>query len=605
MESELVQEDADRYVATGAVNSLHVPTSLLDSLTARLDRLGKAKDIAQIGAVIGREFSAALLAGVASQSANSLQPALTQLTDSELIPATDTFPETTYAFKHALVRDAAYATLPRAKRRHLHSRIADVLENSFPFSVATQPELLAHHLAEAGFTVRAVEYLQKAAQHAIARSANAEAIAHLTRALELLPAVDDSAERKRARFSLEAMLSQAMIARYGYAAPKTRDALLKASTLIEESTESSRKFAVLYGIWASHYVAGELVEQRCAAAEFLKEAERSGDAAIKCVGHRLIGTTYLTMGELAAGLRHLKKAWALYDSEHHAVFGYQYGQDIGASTLCYLSWALWHLGYVEQASRAATEAMALAEKASHPHTLAYTTCHARGFMDLFRRRHEDTRAYAGLVISICNENGFLHWANCGAIFNGWAAVCGNQVDRGIELLQEGLSAWQSGGARLWMPMFQMLQAQAYAKAGRSETALKAIEQAISACESSGERWAIAEVLRTRASLLARAGDGKRAEAEAVLLDSLDIAQRQEARSWTLRTACDLSRLWQRQGRNGTALKLLQSVFDEFTEGFDTKDLLEAHKLLLTLKPNSRWKRTTDDRIYSVGTKRKT
>jgi len=484
------------------------------------------------------------------------------------------------------------------------SRIADVLENSFPLSVETQPELLAHHLAEAGFTVRAVEYLQKAAQRAMARSANTEAIAHLTHALELLPSVHDSVERKRARFPLEAMLSQAMIARYGYAAPKTRDALLKAITLIEESTESTRKFAILYGIWASHYVASELVKQRSAAAEFLKEAERSGDTAIKCVGHRLIGTTHLTMGELAAGLRHLKQAWALYDSEHHAVYGYQYGQDIGASTLCYLSWALWQLGYVEQASRAATEAIALAEKASHPHTLVYTICHARGFMDLFRRCHEDMRVYASSVISICNENGFLHWANCGAIFNGWAAACGEQVDRGIEMLDEGIAAWQRGGARLWMPMFQMLQAQAYAKASRSEPALKAIEQAISACQSSGERWAMAEVLRTKASLLARAGDGKRAEAEAVLLDSLDIAQRQEARSWQLRTACDLSRLWQRQGRNGTAHQLLQSVYDEFTEGFDTGDLLEAHTLLLALKPNLRWKRT-DGRKYSVGTSRKT
>ena len=156
-----------------------------------------------------------------------------------------------------------------------------------------------------------------------------------------------------------------------------------------------------------------------------------------------------------------------------------------------------------------------------------------------------------------------------------------------------------------MPMFQMLQAQAYAKAGPSETALKAIEQAISACESSGERWAMAEVLRIKASLLARAGDGKIAEAEAVLLDSLDIAERQQARSWQLRTACDLSRLWQRQGRDATALKLLQSVYDEFTEGFDTEDLRDAHKLLLTLKPNPRWKRTTDGRKYSVGTKRKT
>ena len=177
-------------------------------------------------------------------------------------------------------------------------------------------------------------------------------------------------------------------------------------------------------------------------------------------------------------------------------------------------------------------------------------------------------------------------------------------DRGIEMLGEGIAAWQGGGARLWMPMFQMLQALAYAKASRSEPALKAIEQAISACQSSGERWAMAEVLRTKASLLARAGDGKRAEAEAVLLDSLDIAQRQEARSWQLRTACDLSRLWQRQGRNGTAHQLLQSVYDGFTEGFDTGDLLEAHTLLLALKPNLRWKRT-DGRKYSVGTHRKT
>src|SRR5262249_339486 len=347
LESELIQEVADQYVATGALNSLKVPMSLLDSLTARLDRLGKAKDIAQIGAVIGRKFSSTLLVAVASESVKTLQPALAQLTASGLISATNNFPETIYAFKHALVRDAAYATLPRAKRQHLHSRIADVLENSFPLSVETQPELLPHHLAEAGVTGRAVEYLQKAAQRAMARSANTEAIAHLTHALELLPSVHDSVERRRARFPLEAMLSQAMIPRYGYAAPKTRDALLKAITLIEESTESTRKFAILYGIWASHYVASELVKQRSAAAEFLKEAERSGDTAIKCVGHRLIGTTHLTMGELAAGLRHLKQAWALYDSEHPAVYGYQYGQDIGASTLCYLSWALWQLGYVE------------------------------------------------------------------------------------------------------------------------------------------------------------------------------------------------------------------------------------------------------------------
>ena len=242
---------ADQYVAIG--NSLDVPASLLSSLTARLDRQGKAKEIAQIAAVIGREFSYALLAAVASEPAQFLQSALAQLTASETDHATDNFLETTYAFKHALVRDAAYATLSRPRRQYLHGRIADVLENSFPLSIETRPELLAHHLAEAGFTVRAVEYLQKAAQHAIARSANAEAIRHLTRAVELLSSVHDSVERKRARFPFEALLGQAMIARYGYAAPKTRDALLRASNLIEGSADSSQKFAVLYGIWASHY----------------------------------------------------------------------------------------------------------------------------------------------------------------------------------------------------------------------------------------------------------------------------------------------------------------------------------------------------------------
>ena len=159
------------------------------------------------------------------------------------------------------------------------------------------------------------------------------------------------------------------------------------------------------------------------------------------------------MGEFATGLHHLKRARALYNSEHHAGYRHQYGQDIGASTLCYLSWALWHLGYVDQASQVANEAMRLAEKLSHPHTLVYTICHARGFMDLFRRRYEDMQEYAGLVVSICNENGFSHWANCGTIFKGWAAVCLGQVDRGIDMLREGLAGWQEGGARLWLPMF--------------------------------------------------------------------------------------------------------------------------------------------------------
>ena len=469
----MVQDVGDEYVATGPLNSLAVPTSLVDSLTARLDRLGAAKEVAQIGAVIGRKFSHALLAAVASQSANSLQAALAQLAASELISISGELPDAIYSFKHALVQDAAYATLSRVKRQRLHSRIADVLESNFPSTRETQPELLAYHLTQAGFAARAVDYLRKAGQRSIEHSANAEAIGHLTRALELLHSSHDSLERKRAQFPLEVMLSQAMIARYGYAAPRTRETLLRARTLIDDFTEPSRKFAVLYGIWASHYVAGEVAKQRSAAVDFLTEADQTLDTAIQCIAHRIVGTTHVTMGEFATGLHHLERARALYDSEHHAGYRHQYGQDIGASMLCYLSWALWHLGHIEQASDAATEAMRLAEKRSHPHTLVYTICHARGFIDLFRRRYEDMPEYAGLVVSICNENGFSHWANCGTILDGWAAVCLGQVERGIDMLREGVVRWQKGGARLWMPMFSKLEAEAYAKSWPRWARLKA------------------------------------------------------------------------------------------------------------------------------------
>jgi predicted ATPase len=417
----------------------------------------------------------------------------------------------------------------------------------------------------------------------------------------LLQSRPDYPHRKRAAFPLEALLSQAMIASYGYTAGSTRETLLRARALIDESTDPLEKFAVLYGLWASHYTAGEPAKLRGAAAEFLAEAERTNDVAVLCVAHRLVGTTHVALGEFAAALDHLKLARMLYDSERDADYhqfgqdsgtaerhaGYhQFGPDIGASALCYLSWALWHLGYVDQASEAATEAMKLAEKLSHPYTLVYTICHARGFIDLFRRRCENTSSYSGLLVSICKENGFSHWVNCGVILDGWAAVCAGHLDRGMTVLQEGIVGYQKVGARIWMPMWRILEAETYVKAGRDEAALRAIEQALAEGENIGERWAMAEALRIKARILSSAGHGKNCrEIEAILLKSLEIAQRQQARCWQLRTSCDLARLWQRQGRNKKALKLLQSAYDQFTEGFDTADLRDARALLRKLRRN--------------------
>jgi len=291
---------------------------------------------------------------------------------------------------------------------------------------------------------------------------------------------------------------------------------------------------------------------------------------------------------LNSARRHLERAQALYDPQRHPPFRYQYGQDIGATVLCYLSWALWHLGYVDQASRLAADAVKHAEALAHPFTLAYTIGHARGMMDVFRRRPDETRSYAALIVSICNEHGFPFWGASGQVLEGWAATCHGDTGKGVKLLRAGLAAWRETGARLWLPIYLALEAEGLSKAGDSDAALQTIEQAIATSNETGERWATAEVLRMKANLLAtRAADG---EIETLLLESIAIARRQQARCWELRAASDLARLWQQQGRDIEAFNLLRSIYDQFTEGFDTPDLLDAKAIMDCIKPSSTTKR---------------
>jgi DNA-binding response OmpR family regulator/class 3 adenylate cyclase/predicted ATPase len=580
LESGLLKDAGERYVTDGLMPPLVIPITLADSLTARLDRLGSAKEVAQIGAAIGREFSYRLIAAVAAMSDDSLQSALAQLAGPELIFARGEPPDSTYVFKHALVQDAAYATLLRSKRRRLHGRIARVLEEGFPEIVQTQPELIAHHFEQAGLAEQAINYLRKAGQRTIEQSANTEAIGHLTHALELLRSLTESAARARMALELEVMLGQAMIARHGYAAPETKQTLSRSRMLIDDSTDPPQKFSILYGIWASSYVGGAFVEQKTAAAELLAAAERHHDRAALCVAHRVLGTTCVTTGDFTAGLQHLEQAQALYDPEQHARLRYQYGQDIGIAALCYLSWALWHLGYVNRASQVADEAVRSAEQLSHPHTLVYTICHARSFMALFQRRTDDIQYCAELVVLLSTEHGFSHWVNCGRIFQGWAAICRGEIDRGIDMLRAGVAAWRGTGSRLWLPAFLALEAEAYAKAGRSDEALQAIERALAISKETGESWAKPELLRSKAGLLLAAGRAAPDEIENLLTRGLTIARRQNELCFELRAACDLVRL-----RGNEALPLLRSVYDQFAEGFDTADLQEAKALIQSLGPN--------------------
>jgi class 3 adenylate cyclase/predicted ATPase len=589
LESGLLRNAGDRYITVGPLPHLAIPTTLYDSLMARLDRLSPIKEIAQIGAVIGREFTHRLLAAVAPISGIALQSALDQLMRAGLIFSHGEPPDSTYTFKHALLQDAAYASLLRARRQELHCRIADALENQFAELSEVQPQLMAHHLAQAGLTEKAVNYLQRAGQLANESSANAEAIGHLKLALELLNSLPESLERKRKALELHVMLAQAMIAGRGYAASETREVLLQAKALTDDYTEVSQKFAILYGIWASYYVAGEVAMQQSAAVEFLAEAERHEETASVCLSNRTLGTTYVQMGEFGAGRQHLERARQLYDPLCHSQSKYLYGQDIGATALSYLCWALWHLGYVDQAAAVATEATRRADELSHPFTLVYTICHARGMMDIFRRCPTDVESYAKTVISICTEHDFPFWAAGGRILEGWAMACRGKTDEGIEELDAGLAAWRQTGARLWLPIFLALKAEAHAKAGCSDTALKIIDKALAISDETGERWAVAEVLRIKAGFLQVNGHAAADEIENLLHKSLETARGQHALSWQLRAACDLVRLWQGQGRDAEALTLLQSIYDQFTEGFGTSDLIRAEALLQDLRELSEQK----------------
>jgi predicted ATPase len=472
--------------------------------------------------------------------------------------------------------------LLRETRRQLHGRIAKALEDHFPGTVETQPELIAHHCAQAGLNRKAIDYLGMAGQRAIERSSNPEAIGHLKRALGLLRSLPADLEHAHVAVKLEVMLAQAMIASKGYSSPETMEVLLRAKKLITEATETSQRFMILYGMWACYYVGGEVNKQHVTATEFLSEAQNHDDTAALCLAHRVLGTTYFTMGEFSEARKHLERAQGLYDPDLHLRYRFQYGQDIGTTVMCYLSWALWHLGYVDQASQVAFKAVNRAEEISHPHSLVYTLCHARGMMDVFRRQSDDTKSYAGVVTSLCSEHAFPFWAAGGQIFGGWAVINQGEVDAGVDELIRGLAAWRKTGARLWLPIFLALQAEGHFKAGRNQAALDSIEQALATSDETGERWAIAEILRVKANLLLTTGRGKAEEVEEALIESLEIARQQQAKCWELRSATSLARLWRDQGKVQQARELLGPVYGWFTEGFDTRDLKEAKALLKSL-----------------------
>jgi predicted ATPase len=577
LESGILRDEGGRYVVNGTPQLLAIPATLHDSLLARLDRLAATREIAQIGAAIGREFSYRLLAALAPAGQLDLGSALTQLTAAELIFSQGVPPDSLYVFKHALVQDAAYESLLRSQRQALHGRIADVMAEQFPDVAETEPELVAHHLASAGRVPEAVASLLRAGEHAIQRSAVIEAISLLERALQLHSTLSSDRAGRRVALKIEVLLAQAMIPGRSYAAPETRAMLLRARELIDDDTEAGDMMSILYGLWVSDYVGGDVARQREAAAEFMMGAVRHGDPVSLCIANRALGNTHFAMGDFTTARRHLDRARELSESNASDPFQYQFGQDIRASVLCYLALVQWHLGGLEQARATAEAAIERARALSNPFTLAYTLGHASGLLAMCRRDPKNLLSDATSIIELSDEHGFPFWGAGGRILRGWALARGGECDQGLAEMTEGLSLWAKTGARLWVSFFLAAKAEVLLECGRVQEALADVDQALALADETGERWAVPEVLRVKASIVLRSSDQHASdEAEALLRRSIQVAQAQGAASWRLRASCDLDRLLRRRGRTEEGLRLLKSAYAEFDASCEEPDLRTAH-----------------------------
>ena len=435
-----------------------VPASLHASLMARLDRVAGVKEVAQVAACIGREFAYPLLAAVSPSPEAELRTALDRLAAAELVFSRGSPPEASYTFKHALVRDAAHDSLLKTQRQQLHARIASVLEQSFPETVGAEPEVLAQHCTEAGLIEQAVEYWQRAGQQALARSATAEAVAQLTKGLDLLAGLPDGAERRRRELGLQLGLGPALIAAKGFAAPETGRAYARACELCRELGDTRKLIPALYGQSVVHWQRAELAAAHEVARELLPLAQEQGDAAAEVVGHRILGAYLFQLGRLAEGRAHSESGLALYDPVRDRSSRFVYAVDSRVVCLLWLSQALFALGYPEQARVRQGEALASARELAHPNTIAQSLFCGWTLHQLLRDGRE-AQEQAEALIALATEHGLPLWLATGVVVRGWALAASGQAKEGIAVIRLGLADYRATGSELFSPYFLALFAE--------------------------------------------------------------------------------------------------------------------------------------------------
>ncbi len=579
------QGAAEHTIAAVPPRAAAVPATLHASLMARLDRLGRAKELAQIGAAIGREFSHPLLAAVARKPEPELQTALDRLIRAGLLFRQGVPPHATYFFKHALIRDVAYSTLLREPRRALHAKIAETLQSQRAEIAENQPELLARHWTEAGQIEKAAGLWGKAGHRSAQRSALVEAAEQLRRALELITTLPATPALRQEEIKLQVALISPLLPIKGYAAPETKAALERARLLIEQAEALGEPpedplllFSVLYGFWVANYVAFNGNLMRELAAQFETLAGRQGTTAPPMIGHRLMGLTLLVTGDLAESRAQFDQAIALYDPAEHRSLPTRFGQDIRVASLSLRSWALAVLGFCRAALADAERALKDAREIGQAATLMYALL-VTSITHLICGNYPAANALIDELIALTDRTGSLFWGAWGIMQRGCVLALTGKASGAVQTITSGVTAWRSTGSTAMMPFYLSYLARAHAEHGQFDDATRCIGEAMTAMETTKEKWCEAEVTRIAGEIGLLSPEPDVAKAEAYFERALAVAREQQAKSWELRAAMSMAQLWRDQGRRKQARDLLAPVHGWFTEGFDTLDLKQAKRLL--------------------------
>jgi tetratricopeptide (TPR) repeat protein len=580
-----LKEEGDHYELQGPLSALAIPASLRDSLMARLDRLGKGKELAQMGACIGREFSFELLQHISALHTDALDRELERLVDAGLVSRSGAAPAAVYLFKHALVQDAAYESLLKSRRGELHSRIANVLENEFADRVAQMPEWLAYHLTQAGQLTQAIPLWRRAGTLAVARVALKEAVAHFTKGLGLIDQLAPSLQRDSLELTIREPLNAAWTGLRGWAAPEVGVNAMAILRLAESRGNQRNLFLALWWVWTNTITQGRIGDSQVWADRLLAEGGQASEIDLKCFGHLTAMVQYMMNGQIAKSRQQADLALALYDPDSAHEWIQMTGQDLRTFVEEYTCQLIWVMGYPDQARKLSDECVAHARGDGHAFNLASALTFS-AYVFAYRREPDRLLERLAEADLLAREQGltFIHEISVPQA-RGIAALLNDRQGEAIALLRQGIVRWTKNGGNVRIPLIKSALALATELEGDTSTALQLIDECIAQIErpSGQERIWLPEVLRCKGWILMR--DGRDQEAEASLCASIDCAREQQARSWELRSSTTLAKLMVSRGQSDAARSLLSPIYEWFTEGAETQDLVEARELLESLTAN--------------------